>query len=168
MYPRDYETFDHKGHTFRVAIEHDPDIGAPWKEQDGHGVVSDWTSRAKRPGELILARDRTRYRYYDLSASTARAKRDGWGPHQPRPDETRGQAIARAVQEDFEYLRAWCADDWQYVSVYVCWDDDPDMAECLGAVETFRDYHKIVARELADELMARIEVDPPHVVLSEN
>lgn len=35
-------------HTTRVTIEQDCDHGAPWEECDGHGEVSDWTTRDKR------------------------------------------------------------------------------------------------------------------------
>jgi hypothetical protein len=73
------DTFGHEGLTFRVEFEDDTDSGPPWEECDGHGVVSDWTRRDKCPGERVLCSDRGSKRYYDVQASTAIAKRDGWG-----------------------------------------------------------------------------------------
>lgn len=65
--------------TIRATIEHDSHTGAPWEECDGHGPVSDWTTRAKRPGELVLSTSRGRKRFYDYQATCRIARRDGWG-----------------------------------------------------------------------------------------
>lgn len=65
--------------TIRATIEHDSDTGAPWSEHDGHGPVSEWTTRAKRPGELVLCTSRGRKRYYDFAEACRIARRDGWG-----------------------------------------------------------------------------------------
>ena len=72
------ETIEHNGRTYRVEIEPDYDHGAPWEEEDGHGPVSEWTSRAKLPGEVIIAKDRGSYRYYDFAGACRIARRDGW------------------------------------------------------------------------------------------
>jgi hypothetical protein len=49
-------------------------------------------------------------------------------------------------------------------------DDDicTDVDTSLWGVETFNDYHMTVARELADDLMAQIEVDEPDAIRSDN
>lgn len=65
--------------TITATIEHDSDTGAPWSEHDGHGPVTDWTIRAKRPGELILSTDGPHKRYYDFAEACRIARRDGWG-----------------------------------------------------------------------------------------
>lgn len=69
--------------TVKARIEYDEDMGPPWKEHDGHGPVSEWTSRSKRPGERVLCEDRGSKRYYDWQAAIQQAKDDGWGflPH---------------------------------------------------------------------------------------
>ncbi|RQH02741.1 hypothetical protein [Paraburkholderia dinghuensis] len=67
------------GYTFRVRVEADDSMGAPWEEHDGHGEVSGWTTRDKRPGEIVLSSDRWSKRYYDVQASMKIARRDGWG-----------------------------------------------------------------------------------------
>lgn len=66
-------------YTATATIEHDSDHDAPWQENDGHGPVSDWTTRDKQPGELILNRDRQSRRYYDFAAACKMARRDSWG-----------------------------------------------------------------------------------------
>lgn len=65
--------------TFVVAVMPDSDMGAPWKEHDGHGVVSELTGRAKRPGEVVLHQDRRGARYYDWQESCKRARDEAWG-----------------------------------------------------------------------------------------
>jgi hypothetical protein len=67
------------GFDVTAKIEADEDSGAPWKRDDGHGPVSDWTGREKRPGERVLSEDRTSKRYYDFEEAVKIAKRDGWG-----------------------------------------------------------------------------------------
>lgn len=73
------DTFEVDGVTFRVRTEYDDCHGAPWDEEDGHGPVSDWTSRGKLPGELVLCEDRGKRRYYDFAEACRIARRDGWG-----------------------------------------------------------------------------------------
>ena len=106
------------GRTFVVSIVPDSDMGPPWENEDGHGPVSDWTRRAKAPGELILCSDRGSHRYYDFADAIRIAKRDGWGssPY-ALESETKGQKAARAAMADFERLKAWCDDGWHYVGV---------------------------------------------------
>jgi hypothetical protein len=72
-------TFQGSTYRFRVNVPFDEVMGAPWKEHDGHGPVSEWTTRDKRPGELVLSTDGTHKRYYDAAEANRVAKRDGWG-----------------------------------------------------------------------------------------
>ena len=77
----DGETFQHGGRRFRFITEHD-DMGPPWEEHDGHGIVSEWRHRegeGRRTGELVLSRDRHSTQYYDFRETMALAKKDGWG-----------------------------------------------------------------------------------------
>lgn len=100
-----------------VAIADDDTTGEPWKEHDGHGPVSDWTSRPKRPGERVLHTDGGSYRYYDVAEATKIAKRDSWGPM--LEGMTADQSIALAVDADFNNLQRWCNDEWRWVGVVV-------------------------------------------------
>ena len=71
------------GHILTARIESDDFHGAPWDESDCHGEVSEWTSRKKAPGELVLHSDHGNYRYYDFAGACEIARRDGWGARLP-------------------------------------------------------------------------------------
>lgn len=93
-----------------VKIEYDTDYSPPWENSDGHGVVSDREHREERNRRWVLCQDRWDYRYYDWRETMNIAKRDGW---------SRSGDIMDAVRSDYEYLRAWCNDEWYYVGVVV-------------------------------------------------
>lgn len=107
------------GLRFRVIVESDDTAGAPWEDSDCHGVISDWTSRDKWPSERVLSSDRGSKRFYNVQATQIIAIRDGWGFGASVEGETVRQRAARAVEADFQRLRAWCANDWEYVAVGV-------------------------------------------------
>lgn len=147
-----------KEFTFSVKFERDEDAGAPWDNCEGHGVVSDWERRSKYPGELILNSDgRGNFRFYDFAASCRLALRDGWdaAPYNGGT-ETKRQQAAKAARADFEYLRSWCANEWEYVGVIVTLldedGDETEVSDSLWCVESRDDYHHETARQLADEL----------------
>ena len=71
--------FEHNGKHYVATIERHDDAGAPWDEHDGHGPVSDWTTRAKLPGEFVLSEDGSSKRFYDFADACRIARRDGWG-----------------------------------------------------------------------------------------
>ena len=131
---------------YTTEIVHDSSSAAPWDEEDGHGPVSEWTTRAKRPGELILCEDRQSRRYYDFQAAVKMA-RDVWGCPDP----------ADAARKDYERLRAWCRGDWGYVGVVVtCSAEgvDPGRASLWGIESDATDYLEEVAEELKAEAKA--------------
>jgi hypothetical protein len=147
------------GLTFSVTTRHDDHNGAPWKEHDARGIVSDWTTRAKRPGERVLASDRGSRLYYDVEATTAIAIRDSWGPKQD--GLTALQNAAAAVESDYEYCRGWANDDWSWCGVIVTLQDvdgdDTRESESLWGIESNSGAHlNEVALELAGEIAARI------------
>lgn len=167
----DGDTFEHRGYTFRVRYPRDEDMGEPWKEHDGHGIVSEWTRREKRPGERILIEDRGSRRYYAVAASTRIARRDGWGCGEPSHTHlTRGDEIVCAVEQDYQHLRAWCQDEWHWIGVVVTLQDyEPEERESVWGIESSEEqYLTETAYELADEILSRVEVDEPNVQLSEN
>jgi len=90
-----------------ATIHRDDYSGAPWENSCGHGVVTDWTSRGKNAGELILNEDRGSYRYYDFAEAVKTAKKEGWGPGTP----------ADAARKGFDGLKAWCNDEWYYCGI---------------------------------------------------
>lgn len=167
------ESFEHKGRTYRVAFPHDEGHEAPWEECEGHGIVSDQkrhpfghgTKPSKAPDEKILYWERGVYRTYDVAETLKIAKRDGWGLN---PDDesklaqslgrepTRKEIIAAAVDADFEFLRAWCCDEWHYVGVVVTHESGD--TESLWGIESNADsYLDEVAHELADEIASRLD-----------
>lgn len=151
------ETITIDGREYRVTIEPDYDCGAPWDEECGYGPVTDWTSRAKEPGELVLCTDRGSYRYYDFAGACRIAKRDGWSTAEIEARKAQGEKItakeqaARAARADYKRLRDWCNDRWHYVGVVV--SDEEGESTSLWGIESDADaYLEEVARELAEDL----------------
>lgn len=93
-----------------VKIEYDSDYTPAWENSEGHGVVSDWEHRGEANGRWVLHHDMYDTRYYDWKETLKIAKRDGWG---------HSGDIMGAVRRDYEYLRAWCNNEWYYVGVIV-------------------------------------------------
>lgn len=150
------------GFDFRVNIETDNDHGAPWEECDGHGPVTDWERRDKKPGELILNTDRGAKRFYDFSAAVKQARAEGWNaPPYEVEGETPGQRAAKAARADYEYLRRWCRNDWAYQVVTVTLLDD-EAEECgffdvLGGVEdSSPEYLAETVKDMADNVLANL------------
>jgi hypothetical protein len=104
------------GFTVRAIVCDDCDSGPPWEEEDGHGPVSDWTSRNKRPGERTLNQDHGSRRFYDFAEAVKIARADGWGVRDSE-GMTKGQIAAAAAEQDFKAMRGWCTDEWRYVGV---------------------------------------------------
>ena len=149
------DTITLNGMTFRVAKEHDFGSGAPWDREDFHGPVSDWTTRDKLPGELVLNRSRGQCRYYNFREACEIALRDGWGSRNVQPGMTERQIAAQAARDDYEYLRAWCNDEWSYIGVVVTLLDiegnETDVEHSLWGIDDAGDYADQVAQELAEQ-----------------
>lgn len=101
-----------------ATVHRDDDSTPPWKREDGHGPVSEYTSRDKNAGERVLIADGNSKRYYDFAEAIKIAKRDGWYA-EPFGTGTKAQRAERAVERDFAALKAWCDDEWYYVAVAV-------------------------------------------------
>ncbi|MFH7600603.1 hypothetical protein WDV06_36730, partial [Streptomyces racemochromogenes] len=143
------DTIERDGYTFRVEHFHDSDAGAPWENEDGHGVISDWTTRDKSPGELVLNSDRSSKRFYDFAETCRIALRDGWGSRDAEPGMSKRQIAALAAREDYERMRAWCNDEWSYIGVVVTLLDidgnETDATDSLWCVDDDGDYAATVA-----------------------
>lgn len=157
-------TAEHDGFTLTATIHDDSDSGALWDNSDGHGPVSDWTSRDKRPGELVLHSDMTSKRFYDFAEACQIAARDRWGVDGGMlPNETPKAYAARAAMRDYEVLKAWCNDEWSYcgVAVTVSRGDvqlTGDYDHALWGIErnypgSDNSYLRDVANEYADEAL---------------
>lgn len=148
------ETREAHGKEWTIEWVYDTNTGAPWKECDGHGPVSDWEHRDKRPGELILNKDRGSKRFYDFAEAVKIARRDGWNT-KPYHWDTKGAQAAAAAWADFEYLRGWCNDEWHYCGIVVTLNDD--ISASLWGIEDGLDssdeYHEEVIKELMAECL---------------
>ena len=150
------------GRRFRINLEPDQDSGPPWENDDGGGIVSDWTSRDKRPGERVLNQD-SRYsrRYYDFAATVKRARKDGWDS-EPYGTGTKGERAARAVEQNFKFYRGWCNNQWQYVGVCVTDVTDDENAETdyvhavWGCESNYDEGLETYANEFIDEILREV------------
>lgn len=157
-----YKTRDieRDGKTYRVEFIVDYDLGAPWKEHDGHGVVSDWENRDKKPGEVVIASDHGLKRFYDVVATTRIAKRDMWDVSDADTSNmTKGQIRARAVLRDLERMRGWCNDNWHWcgISVFPLTADGDELrskTESLWGIESDAEEY---FDEIIYELISQIE-----------
>jgi hypothetical protein len=150
---------DH-GRDFTVELLPD-DMGPPWKNDDGVGVVTKWLRKGdKRPGWRVLHVDHGSYRFYDMEATTKKAWADGWGLGEKAlvalttklgREPKRGDIIHEAVERDFQRLHDWCHDVWCYVTIRVI-DDETGDDDYLGGVESDGDYWRACAHEVASGL----------------
>lgn len=145
-----------------VATIHDDDDNTPpWKQEDGHGEVSDWTTRDKAPGELVLNEDGRSKWFYDFAGAVKTAKRDGWNAAPFDDGLTGGAKAAKAARADYERLRAWCNDDWRYIGVALqVWFEDIQLTDEYGAAlwgieSDAGEYCTETANELISEAMAQ-------------
>jgi hypothetical protein len=159
---QDGEIFEHKGVLFIVSIERDELSRAPWEECEGHGVVTKWERRGPERGEWVLSGDRYSHRFYNWRETLEIAKRDGWGLHpdciaelalklkrQPTQRDIRKEAVRR----DYEYLRGWCNDEWEYLCIGVRMVGGTE-TQYLGGVDgSDAAYIVECARDLAGELL---------------
>lgn len=137
-----------------VRVHHDSDHEAPWDDGDGHGDVSEWTTRDKRAGERVLHSDRHSKRFYAYAGAIAKAKREGWDA--PPYTGTKGERAARAVERDYEWMRAWCNDQWRYISVAVELFDRADTRaadDSLWDIESEGDYWRETAAEMIEHML---------------
>ena len=154
------ETRESGSFSFRVEWFYDDDSDAPWDREDGHGPVSDWERRDKKPGEMILCEDRGSRRFYDFAEAVKIARRDGWNTA-PHEWPTSGARAHAAAMNNFEYLRRWCNDQWHYCGIVVTLldvDGEPDSidASLWGIESECDDHHADVIKDLIDECLDQI------------
>lgn len=163
-------TLTHRDLTFTVAKHYDTDHEAPWSACDGYGVVLERTRHsADAPDE---ARELNSDYLYDWHASLDRAREEQWGLGEERlaaltakltRPPTQEEITAEAVRLDYEYLRAWCRDEWHYCGIVVKLQGSPIERSLWGIESNDEAYHNEVARKLADEIIS----DAPSEINSE-
>lgn len=151
-------TCEVEGFTLIARLSRDHDHGPPWKEEDGHGPVSDWRPKKdKRAGEVVLSTDRYAARFYNWAEAIKIAKRDGWDAP-PYGTGTKGEQAERAVKQDFELLKRWCDDEWWYgiIDIEVSKGDvdldDHAVSLCGIGVNAGENNHYL--QEVANEMIA--------------
>lgn len=152
-----------EGFDFAVTIEPDDSCREPWKEEDGHGEVSEWRRQnyrgtySKAPGELLLCEDHRSALFYDFAGACRKALAEGWNaPPYEVPGETPKQRAAKAARADFDRLRRYCAGDWCYTGVVVtCSRNGLELGRAsLWGIESDSDsYLDECAAELAEEAL---------------
>lgn len=147
-----------KGTHYRVRVSYDDFADEPWNYCDGHGPVSEWTTRDKRAGELILAADGRRKMLYNFQEAIKKAKAEGWDA-EPYKTGTKGEQAVRAAMADYKYLKSWCDNEWHYAVLHVVLLDSEceELAEYddyLSGVEFDygMEYWKEEAANMAEEL----------------
>jgi len=162
FHPADFTLHLPGGVTAHIVTERDDDTGAPWENCDGHGPVSEWTTRDKAAGERVLCSNHGRKRFYDYAAAIKLAKRDGWDA-QPYKTGTKGEQAVRAVEHDFAFLQGWANDEWEYLGVIVTlFDADGEelAEESLWGIESCENpghgyYWQEVAADYVNALFSR-------------
>lgn len=169
------QTITVNGLSFAWCVEPEYDMGAPWLEHDGHGVVEERSRQdsrwpLKRPGELLLHRAERGGTdlFYDLQATLTRARAEQWGLSEPQRLQlaeelgrvpTQREVTRRAVQRDYERMRAWHGNEWWWVMVE-CTLLDADghptrIYDTLSGIESDNEaYHEEVAHELAEQILS--------------
>lgn len=167
------DNIQYKGLSFSVRIKADDSMREPWKEHDGHGIVSEWTTRDKAPGERALCDDRGSRRFYDFAETIKLARRDRWNIRGVDDEDvaalarklgrepTAREVTAEAVERDFRRMRGWCNNEWSWVGVVVTLLDTDgnatDETESLWGIESDSpEYHAEVAQELAEQIAGRV------------
>ena len=112
------ETMEYKGYLFTIEVDYDEFEEPPWLRCDGHGPVSDWTTRDKKPSEVVLTAVGRAKLYYDFGRAMKVAKEDGWDAA-PYGQGTKGERAERAVRAYIKYLRDYIDNVWVYVTLSV-------------------------------------------------
>lgn len=136
------------GFTLRATIDHDSDYGTPWDDEDGHGPVSDWTKRAKLPGELVLCEDdRGSRRFYDFAEACRMALRDGWGwlPGSLRMERAGDNHQAILVMPDGSepYHSDWHADINAAMNQVYAWHRATMSARAYASKAALADFNRL-------------------------
>ena len=149
------KTMKYKGYLFTIEVDYDEFQGPPWLHCDGHGPVSDWTTRDKKPSEVVLSSIGGANLYYDFSMAMKKAKEDRWDAA-PYGQGTRGERAERAVRADIKYLRDYIDNVWVYVTLSVTMQGS-GYTTSLGGVEydySENGYWMTEIHLMADELIA--------------
>jgi hypothetical protein len=155
------KTFVIDGEQVSISIEstYDQHSGNPWVENDGHVGVHQVRgypdSIGKSPGDKIIHFDHGTCWIVNIPDAIAKATREGWGCADSE-GLTRKQIIAKAVDNDINYIQDWLNDRRWYERVFVYETGTDEDYDCLGGIENgyieqSADYFMNAAIEFAHE-----------------
>jgi hypothetical protein len=150
----EFKNIEVQGLRFSVKVSQD-DIQRPWEWSEGHGPVRPAHGKSKQPHERWLSNNWL----YDWNGALKKAKEEGWGARVMPMGLTPNQQLEYVVQQDFDYLRAWCTDDWCYSALEVTLLKDSSYSDSLGGVEYWHYKPNPYADDIAKELAAGLAVD---------
>lgn len=137
VYPGESFTVESNGRTYQVTIEQDDTGDAPWERSCGMIEVDrvshnygTYCGPSKKPSEYVFHRgNRGCYSYVvDMRRAIETALIESWGispATQSGVEMARGRPMTKreiavyAVNQNIEFMRGWCADEWAYVGVCV-------------------------------------------------
>ena len=162
---RNYQKIN--GYNFIIVNELDIDF-TPWEYCDNEvNLITDWTRRDKKPGELILTTDRTYKRFFDYQAACRYALDNQWGSRDALPGDTKKQIASKAALNLFNYWRSWCDDEWAYRYIEITLID-PDtnqetyFIDSCGGIEDLNNYDKDWINENAAVLIENFKNQQLH------
>lgn len=139
------EEYETANHTIKVEWLEEFGGVCPW-EFDSLGEVSDWKyNHTKGSGEMILCKNRGSARYYDFAEAVANLRSQG----------VSGADAHNGAMAEFNRFRAWCNEEWYYLTAKVTISGIDEYEEYLGMIES--DYAAIAESELVDEAKHHIE-----------
>ena len=130
---------------FKIVNEQDIDL-TPWEFCDNEAdLITDWTLRDKKPGEMILNTDGKFKRFFDYRAACKYALKYQLGSRDALPGDTKKQIASKAALNLFNYLRSWCNDEWTYRHISITLIDpdtnqETDFIESCGGIEDLNNY----------------------------
>lgn len=150
------ETIEKGEKEYKVEYIFDDYSNAPWENMDTLGTVTNWENRDKAPGELVLCSDRGSKRFYDIQEATAEVR--SW--------EKDGQKAAEIARSEYEYIKAWCANEWYYVGISATLldnnENETDYVHSLWGIEygmqEFEKYHAEIISELIVQIDYEIDI----------
>lgn len=152
MIVTDTKYFMHQGRNFVAKIVVDETNEPPWSVMDSLGSVTDWTRKDPNPGQKILITDKGCRRYYNHGEAIVKCRGEGIKPADAH----------RFVNQEYDYFRSWCNDEWHYVGVIVFpitarGDELRSYRECLWGIESNATDHINEAMiNLADDILASV------------
>lgn len=156
-------TINIDGNEFIVEIYPDYDMGLPWEEGDGYGVIEQRRYRRgycpeKAPHEIILRTEDGDAFIYDIKATIEKAKREDWGIANPPANWTRKRIQAEAIRRDIAECRKWLTGDnfWTRVKIE-CGDYSDSLCGIEATCSDGLQYAKEHAKEMAQALASQIK-----------